>query len=93
MSLTVKNSLFDVRYTWKSPASMENILPFWNMTVSYNTFEERELKEPTEAQKASDTPMSTARNEEEENKVKVVFNPILHTWLRDSCFTCDGSLT
>jgi len=62
------------------------------MTVSYMTFEERELKEPTEAQKASDTPTSTARNEEEENEVKVVINPI-HTWLRDSCFTCDGSST
>jgi hypothetical protein len=21
------------------------------------------------------------------------FNPILHTWIRDSCFTCDGSKT
>jgi hypothetical protein len=21
------------------------------------------------------------------------FNPILHTWFRDSCFTCDGSST
>jgi hypothetical protein len=21
------------------------------------------------------------------------FNPILHTWFRDSCFTCDGSPT
>ncbi len=21
------------------------------------------------------------------------FNPILHSWFRDSCFTCDGSLT
>ena len=22
-----------------------------------------------------------------------IFNPILHMWFRDSCFTCDGSLT
>jgi hypothetical protein len=44
---------------------MENILPFWNMTVSYMTFEERELKEPTEAQKASDTPTSTRGDEGE----------------------------
>jgi hypothetical protein len=22
-----------------------------------------------------------------------LFNPILHMWLRDSCFTCDGSST
>jgi hypothetical protein len=72
---------------------MENIFPFWNMTVSYITFEERELKEPTEAQKASDTPTITSRNEEEENEVKVVINPILQTRLRDSCFTCDGSST
>jgi hypothetical protein len=21
------------------------------------------------------------------------FNPILHTWIGDSCFTCDGSRT
>ncbi len=34
-------------------------MPFWNMTVSYMTFEERELKDPTEAQKASDTPTNT----------------------------------
>ncbi len=66
--------MFAVRYTWKSPASMENILPFWNMTVSYMTFEERELKEPTEAQKASDTPTSTARNKEKESELKVVIN-------------------
>ncbi len=22
-----------------------------------------------------------------------IFNPILHRWFRDSCFTCDGVLT
>ncbi len=22
---------------------------------------------------------------------KVLLNPILHTWIRDSCFICDGS--
>jgi hypothetical protein len=22
-----------------------------------------------------------------------LFNPILHTWVRESCFTCDGSQT
>jgi hypothetical protein len=85
--------MFAVRYTWKSPASMENILPFWNMIVSYMTFEERELKDPTEAQKASDTPTNTAWDEEEETEVKVVISPILHTWYSNSCFTCDGSST
>ena len=35
---------------------MENIFPFWNMTVSYITFELRKLKEPPDAQNASVTP-------------------------------------
>jgi hypothetical protein len=27
------------------------------------------------------------------SKIYVYFNPILHTWFRYSCFTCDGSST